>query len=383
LIRAKFFLVNVVDLFAGVGGFSLGAHQAGFTVPIAIDIDPNLTSTRSQNFPKSTVLHADISSVDPFALLRTAKLKAGQVTGIVGGPPCQGFSTIGARDPKDKRNALILEFFRIVNALKPAFFVLENVPGILTGPFRKILDRGIDSLGPSYRMIGPVSVDAAGFGAATRRVRVLVIGYQSERVNALSADDIRAACSSKDSTVFEAIHDLPGPEFAAQDETGRYFAPYDRLPASGKNGDYARRARLAPAEDLGTEELRRNFAAGRITGFNPTAHTRKVQRRFSKLDQGKRDSISKCPRLSWNEPGPTLRAGTGADRGSYQSIRPIHPDQDRVITIREAARLQGFPDWFQFHATQWHSFRMIGNSISPPVAEAVLRLLRRRLDVIP
>jgi len=91
------------------------------------------------------------------------------------------------------------------------------------------------------------------------------------------------------------------------------------------------------------------------------------------------DKISKFPRLRWDGLCPTLRAGTDKHKGSYQAVRPIHPDEDRVITPREAARLQGFPDWFQFSPTKWHSFRQIGNSVSPFVGEAVLDVIRCKL----
>lgn len=103
-----------------------------------------------------------------------------------------------------------------------------------------------------------------------------------------------------------------------------------------------------------------------------TIHTDEVINRYKKLSFGETDKISRSQRLNPNGFCPTLRAGTGSDKGSYQAVRPIHPTQARVITPREAARLQGFPDWFRFHPTKWHSFRQIGNSVSPLVAEAML-----------
>ena len=111
---------------------------------------------------------------------------------------------------------------------------------------------------------------------------------------------------------------------------------------------------------------------GLVTGFFSTKHTAAVEQRFSNVEQGKVDRISKYPRLKWDGISPTLRAGTGSDRGSFQAVRPIHPDDPRVITVREAARIQGFPDWFIFHPTKWHSFRMIGNSVSPVVSTHLL-----------
>lgn len=109
-----------------------------------------------------------------------------------------------------------------------------------------------------------------------------------------------------------------------------------------------------------------------VSGFLGTIHTDEIINRYKKLSFGETDKISRSQRLNPNGFCPTLRAGTGSDKGSYQAVRPIHPTQARVITPREAARLQGFPDWFRFHPTKWHSFRQIGNSVSPLVAEAML-----------
>jgi site-specific DNA-cytosine methylase len=104
-----------------------------------------------------------------------------------------------------------------------------------------------------------------------------------------------------------------------------------------------------------------------------------VEKRYEKLNFGEQDKISKSVRLKPDGYCPTLRAGTGSDKGSYQAVRPIHFKEPRVITPREAARLQGFPDWFVFHETKWHSFRQIGNSVSPIVAEAILKTIKDSL----
>jgi DNA (cytosine-5)-methyltransferase 1 len=98
------------------------------------------------------------------------------------------------------------------------------------------------------------------------------------------------------------------------------------------------------------------------------------------VEPGGVDAVGRHQRLDWRGQCPTLRAGTGSDRGSYQSVRPIHPEHDRVITVREAARLQGFPDRHMFHPTTWHSFRMIGNSVSPIIARAIFGAIAERFD---
>ncbi len=194
--------------------------------------------------------------------------------------------------------------------------------------------------------------------------------------------DLRIGELQQAATVYEAIHDLPSPRQANLDALGEYVCRYGRAPDRGPLGDYARSARQTPSGSLASAEIRRAFAAGLITGFKPTVHTSPVLGRMSDVPQGGVDAVSRCPRLAWEQPCPTLRAGTGPERGSFQSIRPIHPVEDRVITVREAARLQGFPDWFRFHTTQWHSFRMIGNSVSPLLARAVLSMLRSRMEKV-
>ncbi len=118
-----------------------------------------------------------------------------------------------------------------------------------------------------------------------------------------------------------------------------------------------------------------------VNGCTPTNHSKEVRARYAKLSYSQQDSISKSKRLDPNGFCPTLRAGTGPDKGSYQAVRPIHYRYNRVITPREAARLQGFPDWFKLPETIWHSFRQIGNSVSPIAAEQVLSAIYQKLTL--
>src|SRR5437667_599670 len=216
--------MNVIDLFGGVGGFSLGAHLAGFRVPLAIDFDKQLTSSRTVNFPESKTLHADLTQIRAREALESVNLKARDILGVIGGPPCQGFSLIGPRNPEDPRNRLISHYFRFVREVRPAFFVLENVPGILTEPFSAVLDNGIDSVSGRYVIVGPLCVDAGSFGAPTRRRRVVLIGYLKDAVAPLTAADVQAAQRQPRRTVYEAIHDLPSPDRAFLNSSGQYCA---------------------------------------------------------------------------------------------------------------------------------------------------------------
>jgi DNA (cytosine-5)-methyltransferase 1 len=245
---------------------------------------------------------------------------------------------------------------------------MENVPGITAPPAKQNLDREI-SLLKGYDVVGPLTLDAFDFGAPTRRRRVVVIGYDPSSVEHVTEDDVRSLCDAKRRTVRDAIRDLPEPSSAL---SGRYRKV-------GKPSDYAVWARSLPPNYLGSPTARARTSFGIVTGIQMTRHTPEVISRFRGVQQGATEPISRCTRLHWNRPAPTLRAGTGPERGSFQSVRPIHPSVPRVISVREAARLQGFPDWFDFHETKWHSFRMIGNSVSPIMAEALLKLVLCKL----
>ena len=129
--------------------------------------------------------------------------------------------------------------------------------------------------------------------------------------------------------------------------------------------------------------LQRLDACNKVSGFLGTRHTSSVAERYANTELGKHDCVSKSYRLDPNGFCPTLRAGTGPDQGSFQAVRPIHPTEARVITPREAARLQGFPDWFQFSPTKWHSFRQIGNSVSPILAEQIFVVIAKALGATP
>jgi DNA (cytosine-5)-methyltransferase 1 len=128
--------MKLIDLFCGAGGFSLGAHLAGFSTVLAVDKDPILTSAFTRNFPTTKLLIADLSSTSGEKLLSAAGLTAGEDIGVIGGPPCQGFSLMGKRSISDSRNELLQHYFRLVAEIRPKFFIMENVPGLLLGDDR-------------------------------------------------------------------------------------------------------------------------------------------------------------------------------------------------------------------------------------------------------
>ncbi|MER8896074.1 DNA cytosine methyltransferase [Mesorhizobium sp. M0187] len=361
---------TVVDLFCGCGGLSLGAANAGLFPAVSIDVDRTLSSAYALNFPHSKILNEDLLTLDPASLAHF--LGSDRLTAILGGPPCQGFSVMGRRKVNDPRNALLLSYFRNVAALRPRFFFMENVPGLMEETNRGALDRALDILPSSYKVLDPLILDAADYGAATSRPRLVVIGYDPSEMDHLTKADLVAAKVGLRPTVRDAIGDLPGP--TVKDE----WVPY---PAKIVPTEYGTRMRRPPPEQLGSKLAIEKLAQGLISGFQPTVHTVAVEERFAKLEAGRRDKISKYPKLSWERSAYVLRAGTGSEKGSFQAARPVHPEEPRVITVREAARIQGFPDWFQFHPTKWHSHRMIGNSVAPPFAEAVLKVIVSKMGL--
>jgi DNA (cytosine-5)-methyltransferase 1 len=347
--------VKVVDLFCGCGGFSLGAHAAGLGPSLAFDIDSILTSSFGRNFPTTHLVKQNIATICGADIEREI---GGRVDGVFGGPPCQAFSAIGRRRTNDPRRELVYHFFRIVSELKPIFFVMENVRGLSYPNARPLLESCVALVGDHYTILGPTVLDAAEFGAATRRPRLFIIGYDRERCDAITLSDLELK-KSKPATVFEAISDLEFGELIGEQDGFDLW----KIRRKGRPNKFAQYLRSSDAT---------------FTGHKQTNHTKEVVKRFRTIVAGTNDLIGRHPRLEWDGQCPTLRAGTGNDLGSYQSVRPIHPREPRVITVREAARLQGFPDKFRFHPTIWHSFRMIGNSVSPIISEAIFRIIAEK-----
>lgn len=348
----------LVDLFSGAGGFSLGAHQAGFQVAAAFDFDRVLTSSYSANFPQTNLVHEDLSVATGDTIRAAVKAP---IDGIFGGPPCQGFSDMGRREISDPRRELLGHFFRLVGEIEPKFFVMENVRGLAYEEAREVLDAAIAQVSDRYFVTAPTVWNAADFGAATARRRLFVIGIHKDHGDPFQASLLDGE-RHEPATVQQAISDLKNARFIGQGEDGldRW-----RITKRGPPGSYAAQLRSPD---------------GTFNNHRLIQHRPEIIERFSLVPQGAVDKIGRHPRLAWQGQCPTLRAGTGADKGSRQAVRPLHPDEPRVISVREAARLQGFPDTHQFHSTIWHSFRMIGNSVSPIMSRAIFRAVGAALE---
>ncbi len=363
----------IIDLFAGVGGFSLGAARAGFDIIAAVDTDPIAAEIHAKNFRQVVHIPLTVRTLTGKDLLSYSGLKGGQLDGLIGGPPCQGFSSMGHRDTTDKRNDLFSHFFRLVNETRPKFFLAENVPGILSSEYDHVRIRAIDLVHRHYEVLDPIIVTATDYGVPTTRTRIFFIGF---RKTADLAPTIVLKPKIEKVRVRDALKGLP----LKINEDWQCEEDGWRRRGSPQLTTFLRKAIGNLPENVGDPDaVERFFERNQVSGCLGTVHEREVVARFRNLQPGQKDSVSKAVRLDPDGFCPTLRAGTGSDRGSYQAVRPIHHREPRVITPREAARLQGFPDWFVFHPTKWHSFRQIGNSVSPIVAEHLLRRICRTL----
>jgi DNA (cytosine-5)-methyltransferase 1 len=368
---------NIIDLFAGAGGLSLGAARAGFTVKAAVELDKHAVATHSRNFPLSKHLALDVAKLAGEELLHLSDLKMGELDGLVGGPPCQGFSSMGNRDVADARNDLFAHFFRLVSETKPAFFVAENVPGILSERYDEVRSAALSLVPPAYRVLDPITVQANLYGAPTLRKRIFFIGYLPTRFSVeLTKEHFGPPTQVEAAIVSMALQGLP-----TRIDCRWQSEEMGWRPATSCGGTFLA-SRITSSVPVGVGNaalMERYFDKGEVSGCMGTRHSDDLRRRYRALKYGETDAGTKSRRLDPNGYCPTLRAGTGAEKGSYQAVRPIHYSSARVITPREAARLQGFPDWFVFHSTKWHSFRQIGNSVSPIVAERILTPLQVHL----
>lgn len=365
-----------IDLFAGAGGLSLGFEQAGFDVAAAVEIDPVHCAVHKFNFPDTAVIPQSVATLTAADIRKAAGIGNKRIDCVFGGPPCQGFSLIGHRALEDPRNSLVLEFVRIVAELDARTFVFENVKGLTVGHHKTFLNElvaAFDAAGYHVRLPWKV-LNAANYGVPQSRERLILMGakkgarlpdYPAPLSNASGARRALAGLPSGP-TCKDALGDLPDADsFATLIET-------DSVKTSrfGAPSQYAAEMRCV-TNDAWHFGYIRDWQPGYLTSSARTAHTEISRRRFSETPPGQVEPISRFYRLPPDGISNTLRAGTDGARGAFTSPRPIHYGHDRCITVREMARLHGFPDWFRFHATKWHGARQIGNAVPPPLARAI------------
>lgn len=354
-----------IDLFAGAGGMGLGFEQAGFDVAASVELDPVHACVHEFNFPMWATLCRDIREVSGRDIRNIARIGRRKVDVVVGGAPCQGFSLIGHRALKDPRNVLVAEFLRVVCELDANYFVFENVKGLTVGRHKSFLDelvREFENRGYVVRKPWRV-LNAADYGVPQNRERLILLGAKS----GLSLPEYPLA-SDERPTCQDALDDLPDADaFRSLMETDEIRLPSNAWKWATK---YAREMRCL-SNDAWHYGYVRKWDRQLLTSSMRTVHSDISRRRFAETKGNETEPISRFFKLSPTGLSNTLRAGTDAARGAFTSPRPIHFRYARCITVREMARLHGFPDWFRFQQTKWHGARQIGNAVPPPLARAV------------
>ncbi len=352
-------MLRTIDLFAGVGGLSHGFKQEGFEVVLANEIDKSIATAYEKNHPGTKMINEDITALP---LESVFGQYIGNVDVIIGGPPCQGFSQKGSRKLlDDDRNFLFEYYYKVVKLVRPTYFVMENVPNLLTsgkGIFKDEIYRLFGEIG--YKLDSAI-LNAYEFGVPQTRRRAFILGKLTNQVGVLLPKSV-----NKRITIEEAISDLAYLESGEGEEIQEYKNP----PLS----DYQRLMRKSSS-------LLYNHVA--------TKHSEVAIERMKLVPVGKgrevlpEEHLTKSiysgtwSRMIKDEPSVTIT--TRFDTPS--SGRFTHPVLHRAITVREAARIQSFPDDFIFYGTKTSQMKQVGNAVPPLLAQEVAKVIRQDVEI--
>lgn len=345
--------IMAVDLFAGAGGFSLGAVLAGAEIVAAVENDPNAAHTYRRNLIDSKLtgcrlFNRDILELAPSKFMSEVGLMAGECHLLLGGPPCQGFSAHRLRDAGvgDPRNRLLLRYFEYVRALRPAYFLVENVPGLLW-PRHKSFVRKFYATAKAagYETFDPCVLNARDYGVPQNRRRVFILGYDAQRVG---PPVWPPKPSHVDPLSAKATNCKPWSTAAA------VFA---KAAAKGDPNDIHMRH---------GEALKAAFAKTPHNGGSRTQSGRELA--CHKHHDGHSDVYG---RIDPSKPGPTMTtACINPSKGRF-----VHPTHDHGITLRQAARFQTFPEWFVFEGGLMAGGVQVGNAVPVQMAKALIEPL--------
>ena len=348
---------TVIDLFAGVGGLSLGFEQVGFDVVLANEYDKEIAAAYQRNHHKTKMVVGDITALD---LEETFGSFAGKIDVIIGGPPCQGFSQKGQRKTiHDERNFLFKYYVKVVDLVRPRYFVMENVPNLLTaenGYFQKEIIDLFNSMGYS---LNTGILNAADFGVPQNRRRAVIIGKRDGEAPALPVK------AEQRVTIWDAIGDLA----YLKSGEGQEEQQYADLPVS----DYAKSLR-------GNMYVLHNHVA--------TKHSKLALERLALIPPNCGKEVLPAEHLTksiysgtWSrmiKDDISVTITTRFDTPS--SGRFTHPYLNRAITVREAARIQSFPDSFVFIGTKSSQMKQVGNAVPPRLANAIATVIKKDME---
>lgn len=341
---------KIIDLFCGLGGFSQGFEKAGFESVLAIDVWKDAIDTYNYNRKNKIAKNMDIKLLDK-KMIEEIKSKY-HITGIIGGPPCQGFSTVGTRNVEDERNYLYLEYYRIVKEVMPDFFVIENVKGLLTlnkGMFYKDIKQRFGALG--YTIEAKV-LDASDYGVPQKRLRVFFVGLKNGKKFQFP-EPLGYKISTK-----EALGDLPSLD-------------------NPKGELYYKDIKLTKFQ----KEIRNNNVE--IYNHEQTKHTQQTIDIISMIkDGGSIKDLSQeywnirkynkaFQRMNSNEPSHTIDTG----HRNY-----FHYEENRIPSVRECCRLQSIPDSFIITGSKTSQYKQVGNCVPVNLAYNLALQIMKYID---
>lgn len=344
-----------IDLFCGAGGMSTGAQLSGINVRFAVEIDSNAIKTFKSNHPETVLIHKNVKDVSS----KDMPIIGNELKVLFGGPPCQGFSTSNQknRSTTNPNNWLFEEYLRIVKETKPDWVVFENVKGLIETENGYFLEKVLDGFKQAGYATSHFVLNSADYGVPQRRNRLFIIG--SLHGITLTAPP---AVSFKRVSVQEAIEDLP----LLENGDTRDLLGYSRKPKS----DYAKLIRN------NNKECWNNIV---------TKNAKHIIERYKHIPQG--GNWEDIPLALMQNYKDATRCHTGIYRrlkadepsvviGNFRKNMLIHPWQDRGLSVREAARLQSFPDAFKFYGSIGFQQQQVGNAVPPILAKAVFDMLR-------
>jgi len=382
---------RAVSLFSGCGGFCEGARLAGFEVSAAVEWDRFAVKTYAHNFPEVPLFAGDIHDfLDPESatwakeVSRFDGVDEASIDMVFGGPPCQGYSQIGTRLLDDPRNELYLQYVRVLKTLKPRVFLMENVPNMLLlakGRFKREVLQALADAG--YSQSGVTVVAASDYGVPQLRKRAIFFGVRDGLDLETDAQSFLEAALAEErqplQTVRQAIGDLPKATAIHYEDLA--------YPETSDESSILNEMRLDRDGLWYSKDYKLQAAGGRQRLLNH--HTKEIQKRRKDLialllPGAKADSLpkevwdgarpEKWRRLHPDQPAYTILAQMHRDLSEW-----VHPDWERWITVREAARLQSFHDGFEFQTSEWQMLKQIGNAVPPLMGRALAAAAERAL----
>lgn len=337
---------KVIDCFCGAGGLSLGFEKAGFKVLYAFDLDEMAINTYKNNpkYHHGKAFVQDIYKVSKKGIEKSLGCELGDIDVVIGGPPCQGFSVQRRGDDEDPRNNLVLEYVRLLLEIKPLFFVMENVGGLLSPRGLPYLTKMTEELEAAGYAIQKKKLTASDFGVPQARKRVFIVGERTG--DGVTRFSFPNPTGETQKTVRDSIEDL-------MDKDEKDIPNHK-------------------SDKLSSINLKRIQAVKEGEGRDSLPEALQLECHKKNVDHRHLDTYG---RMSWDKPSPTITARFD----SFSRGRFGHPVFDRTITLREGARLQTFPDDFEFLGSKVEVARQIGNAVPPVLAEKVAEKIKECL----